>query len=311
MGGPRFSVVMPAWNAAATIGCAVGSVLSQSFHDFELLVVDDGSTDRTWEVVTAIEDGRIRALRQDHAGVSAARNRAIDAARGEWITFLDADDEALPGGLETLSGGIDRATGVVCAGVLEAPAEEGASPDHLKLPVDGGALMAHRRVLFLAGTFAARRDLLAVIGGYSEGLAYSENTDLGIRLVAACLERGQTVRSLDVPVVRYRLRPPSLRAGGSLDRTRLAAVDFLLDSHAAAFARDSRSRALYCTLGGVLAARTGEPGQASRFFLRAIRATPWNPKGYLRLASSLVPGLRQRIWGGAARSFSAERETTP
>jgi glycosyltransferase involved in cell wall biosynthesis len=93
-------VVIPTRNRAALLGRAVRSVLEQTFADFELFVVDDGSTDATPETVRRFTDPRIRTLRQDHAGVSTARNAAIAEARGDWVAFLDDDNEWLPTYLE-------------------------------------------------------------------------------------------------------------------------------------------------------------------------------------------------------------------
>lgn len=89
---PLVSIVMPAYNAAGYIGEAVDSVLAQTWTNWELLIVNDGSTDGTQAYLDSRHDPRIRVFRQDNHGVSAARNLALAAARGECITFLDADD---------------------------------------------------------------------------------------------------------------------------------------------------------------------------------------------------------------------------
>ena len=89
---PQISVVMPAYNAEKTIRQTIESVLNQTYHEFELIVINDGSTDSTLEVVASVEDKRIEVFSYPNSGLSAARNRGIAHACGEFIAFMDADD---------------------------------------------------------------------------------------------------------------------------------------------------------------------------------------------------------------------------
>jgi glycosyltransferase involved in cell wall biosynthesis len=100
--GVIFSVVIPLYNKEKHIQRAINSVLFQTYQNFELIIVDDGSTDGSFEAASAIHDARIRIIRQENKGVSAARNRGILEADTEWIAFLDADDEWLPAFLEEI-----------------------------------------------------------------------------------------------------------------------------------------------------------------------------------------------------------------
>ena len=92
---PRIAVVVPVYNAAATLGKALDSILTQTYPAHEIIVVDDGSTDQTAELVKAYT-GQVNYIRQENAGPSAARNRGVQEASAEWIAFLDADDWYLP-----------------------------------------------------------------------------------------------------------------------------------------------------------------------------------------------------------------------
>lgn len=97
---PKASVIIPAYNAEAFVAQAIESVLRQSYGDFELLVMDDGSTDATANVIEAYRDARVRLVRHANQGLSRTLNRGIDLSRGEIITYLDADDVWMPTKLE-------------------------------------------------------------------------------------------------------------------------------------------------------------------------------------------------------------------
>lgn len=103
------SVIIPLYNKAHTIVNTLTTVLNQTYQDFEIIIVNDGSTDNSVETInTYFCDSRIHIINQDNAGVSVARNRGVEVSKGDWIAFLDADDEWLPQYLETLLGALNR-----------------------------------------------------------------------------------------------------------------------------------------------------------------------------------------------------------
>ncbi|UCE30070.1 MAG: glycosyltransferase family 2 protein, partial [Burkholderiales bacterium] len=132
---PLVSVVMPAYNHEAYVAEAIASALGQPI-DLELVVVDDGSTDRTAEIVAAIDDPRIRLVRQANAGSHAAINRGIALARGRYVSILNSDDRYVPGRLAALTelaaGRAPKPTLAVTAVRLidaqGAPLDEGSHP---------------------------------------------------------------------------------------------------------------------------------------------------------------------------------------
>jgi len=97
------SIIIPLYNKEPIIRSSIQSVLLQSYKDFELIIVDDGSTDSSYDIVENIHDPRIRLILQENGGPSKARNTGVEHARGEWIVFLDADDELAEGALEHFS----------------------------------------------------------------------------------------------------------------------------------------------------------------------------------------------------------------
>lgn len=93
---PLISIIIPAYNAAKTIGVAIESALAQSYRPIEIVVVDDGSSDDTVEIVKKVNSNEVRLICQANGGASSARNMGIEQACGKWIKFLDADDLLLP-----------------------------------------------------------------------------------------------------------------------------------------------------------------------------------------------------------------------
>jgi glycosyltransferase involved in cell wall biosynthesis len=189
---PLISVVIPTYNRAHVLGRAIRSVLTQTFPDFECIVVDDRSTDGTIELVEGLRDPRIRVLRlATNCGASRARNEGIQAARGEFVAFLDSDDEWLPRKLELqvarLREGADPQTAVVyCQARLSGELvntrvlrphriHEGDAFIHLLIGWHPGT----------TSTIMVKRSSLLEIGGFDEGLACAEDYDLWLRLAQA------------------------------------------------------------------------------------------------------------------------------
>lgn len=162
MEGPKVSVIIPAYNREHTIGRAMRSVLHQTFQDFEIIVVDDGSTDGTAKVIKRFRDPRIRHLHHEkNRGAAAARNTGIKAACGEYIAFLDSDDEWLPEKLDEQIGALQNAPDGVyasCTGLFlhlidtnlvikKIPCQPASWFKHLLLGCDlspGATLVVHK-----------------------------------------------------------------------------------------------------------------------------------------------------------------------
>ena len=111
----RIAIIMPCYNCAAHLTSSITSVIAQTYTDWELIVVDDGSTDTGTAQIAALNDSRIRLIRQANAGVSAARNRALQVADSELVAFLDADDTWAPTFLESMLKAMDAHSAAVLA----------------------------------------------------------------------------------------------------------------------------------------------------------------------------------------------------
>ncbi|MFC4550715.1 MULTISPECIES: glycosyltransferase family 2 protein [Halorussus] len=193
------SVVLPTYDRASVLGGAIESVLAQTHEEFELLVVDGGSTDGTPEVVSSFDDDRIRYRRRDEReGVSAARNTGIEAAEGEAVAFLDSDDrwhpEKLARQVAALAEGGDDC-GVVYTGIVKADADG----EPLSRSGASGDVREEIRTLSVptyTSTLLARRDALRACGGFDERLGCFEDWDLCLRLA-----RDWRFEYVDAPLV--------------------------------------------------------------------------------------------------------------
>ena len=291
---PAFSVIIPTYNRAAVLPKAVRSVLAQDFEDLEVIVVDDGSSDETADVIRTLDDDRVRYVRRENGGLSRARNTGTERAEGRYLAFLDDDDEALPGWL----GSFDQAFGshdyaVVCCGA-EMIDDRGAVLEVL-LPDDLGAMLDRQVGLFMAGTFALRREVFEASGGFTPDLQSSHATDLAFRLVPMCVARGWRIGSIRQPLVRIWLGDGRRRARDGA-RRRLEGTTHLLATYGDRLQRSPRTLAEYLAVAGVSAARLGHFATARRFFARSLRAYPRQPKNLGRLLVSMAPPVARKVW---------------
>ncbi|HET9658552.1 MAG TPA: glycosyltransferase family 2 protein, partial [Kineosporiaceae bacterium] len=178
--GPLVSVITPVRNRATQVLTAIASVQAQTLTDWELLVVDDGSTDRTAQAVelVAAADRRIRLLRRPHGGVSAARNAGIAAARGRYIAFLDSDNQWTPHFLQLMTAAMDGTGTGAGYGALEI--HDGLRVGYLAFEGDLADLEHGNHVDL--NVLVVRRDLLLLAGGFDPALRRMVDYDLVVRL---------------------------------------------------------------------------------------------------------------------------------
>ena len=204
-GTPRVSVVMPVRNGGAYLLPAIESVLGQTYRDFELIVVDDGSTDATAELLAAVTDPRIRIFRGSRRGVVAARNEALGHARGELIACMDADDIAMPRRFARQVEFLDANPHVAVLGSAVMRIDPaGAECGLVTYPVTPEAIRAlPPQVHFMAQpAVMMRAAIVREAGGYRALFAVAEDADLWLRIGDS-----HDLANLAEPLLKYRMHP--------------------------------------------------------------------------------------------------------
>ncbi|MCX7013772.1 MAG: glycosyltransferase family A protein [Candidatus Sumerlaeota bacterium] len=224
---PAVSVVVPLYNKEAYIRRALTSIMAQTFKDFELIVVDDGSTDNGPAAVAEYGDPRIRLIRQANSGPGAARNRGIEEARSDLVAFLDADDEWMPEFLATHVGALVENPDCdvsVCwylydsdrrhfRDVVRTPAQT-YGPWRLS-PAATDDELRHTLDMFLCGSVCCRRRTVRALGGFysADRCSFGEDTFLWLALVMNC-----RVFRIDQALAHYHHECSGLAAGGFVSK---------------------------------------------------------------------------------------------
>ncbi|WP_353228024.1 glycosyltransferase family A protein [Novosphingobium sp.] len=281
---PEISVVLPVYNASATIAATIRSVLDQTFAYFEIIAVDDGSTDDSLAVLLglAVQDSRIRVISRRNGGVSSARNRGVETASAPLIAFLDADDLWAREKLAChIARHRDEPALVASYARIAFIAQDAASLDGAwtvsTLPRQPARLrdVLGDNPVCTASNLVVRRDWFLATGGFDEHMTFAEDQEFVARLVA----RGGKVDGIDSVLTGYRFSPDGL----SMDHAKMhAGWRVLADRYIDDAALRAALEALYC-----------------RYLARRVLRSGRHP---LRALRFVIAGLRRD-----ARSFLAER----
>jgi glycosyltransferase involved in cell wall biosynthesis len=184
MSNPRVSVLIGCWNNAATLPRAIDSILAQTLDDLELIVVDDGSTDESPEVVDRYQDPRLRRLALEHMGIARSLNRGLEAARAPAVAFQDADDWSYPSRLERQLAVLNRRPEVAVVGCWMDEVDEAGQPLKQRQPRRTGSVTGDLpRLNPIPGTSAmVRRDAAREAGDFDPRFRFAQDYDLWSRL---------------------------------------------------------------------------------------------------------------------------------
>lgn len=206
---PIVSIIVAVYNDEKRVAEAIESALAQTLEDVEVIVVDDGSTDNTPEVLERYRD-RITIIRQQNRGVSAARNAGIAASHSKYVCFLDSDDMLTPNKAEAQASFLDRHPKIgLCSGIWQRADEPARSSSKIRRPRFPKSQVLMRRLafgsIFPVNAPLVRREWLEKVKGLDERIKSAEDWDLWCRLSAA----GCRFSAIDSVVAIVRLRPDS------------------------------------------------------------------------------------------------------
>lgn len=289
---PLVSVVVPTRNRAAMLRRALDSVLAQTCRDFEVIVVDDASSDDTLQQLARHPDRRIRSLASDApGGAPRARNRGIAAARGCYVAFLDDDDEWLPQKLEAQLDVFSRGSsrlGLVHGGSMVVAAASGRTV-HTVVPTPGLAVRPADflgEITFTTSVVMIRRQCFDEVGVFDETLAGAQDRDLWIRLAGAF--------EFDaVPQVLMRRYVHGAQITTSLP-AKIRAKQQIIAKYARELRAQPRQLAQHQWRLGILLCVAGDRAAGRRALCASIAARPWQKSAWRDLLTSFASVARCR-----------------
>ena len=320
MNEPLVSVIIPAYNCAGTLSETIDSVLKQTYGNIEIVVVDDGSTDGTGKIAEGyLESGKVRCYRQENGGPGAARNRGIEAARGEFLAFVDADDSLMADSIEkrmVLLAEVGDLELVYANYFIKAPNKLGTVRFDETYPEKYRSLCreyVHGVVFegcpseifgipfeFCMDTVLVSSNLMNRVGPFRTDISIGEDRDMWIRM---SMNAGR-IGYVGSPVACYN-RFRSILTGRDPVRYAIARRDlnyYFLEKYGRSIQRRNLKKVIYESLSWVYFdlgqhyRKSGMKVRAIGYFLKSIYFSPKNDLPYKEIASSILPRvLRDRF----------------
>lgn len=282
-----FSIIIPTYNNAVQLPQAVKSIIAQTFEDWELIVVDDGSMDNTNEVILPLlEDNRIRYIKQKNQGVTSARNKGALHARGNFLAFLDSDDEVTSNWLMDFKYLLDITPAAAYLSCGYFRNEERKYP---KLDKN----ISPCKYSSLAGTFALKKEIFQKIGTYDPVLKQSENWEMTARAIEYCLENNWDIVHTDNANFIYH-HNPTFEEIIVRDEHRANAALHLHNKYKKSgvlhFRKDE-----FLVSSAVNYSRAGKIGKSRRIFYKILKEKP-SIENLKRIIIFEIPFLRRKRW---------------
>ena len=274
--GDLISIVIPTYNCSETLPAAIKSVTAQTADNWELIIIDDGSTDDTKEVVQQyLECDKINYHYQQNKGVAAARNEGAKMSCGTYLLFLDSDDKFFPGLIAELNKVGFNQFDLICWQVLKKIDDKYSvwKPQRLE------KIYNYITATFLAGSICFNKQLFFDVGAYDPAMTFGENYELGMRI---CEKENLQIKVLNQKFLLYTVDSSS-RKSNSLEN-RIASYKHLFQKHIFKYEQDMESLSTMQYLLGFVSEKLGRTEEAENFYFSSFKANPLNYKALLRLA---------------------------
>jgi glycosyltransferase involved in cell wall biosynthesis len=302
---PEVSTIVPTFNRAHMVEKAINSVLSQTYQDLELIVVDDGSVDETSRLLSKINDDRVIYIRHEkQKGAAEARNTGVAASRGRFLAFLDDDDEWLPDKLELQMEVFAKQPeiGMVYTGYFYVNAESKEIFREFRPKVRG---MLDDRLLMencvgTTSTAVVRRECFEGVGGFDVQLRSSQDWDLWIRIA-----RGYAIEFIPRPLVKFLNH--DLRITHNMS-SKIQGKERLLEKISPLIENKPKILSHHFFVIGFLYCATGDVENGKKWLWKAIKLNPGNIKYYKHLVPSLLGGSFYRYLSSKKNSFLVSKE---
>lgn len=269
------SFIIPTYNRANVVGNAIESVIKQSNPHWELIIIDDGSTDETSNVVKKYrEDKRIKYFYQENTGVSGARNAGAKISCGKYLIFLDSDDILFPDLINKLYQNNLHEYDLVYWQVIR----ETNGKISIKKPVDLGKMFNNLQAVFLAGSICYRKQIFCNVGGYDPSMTFGENYELGLRIAQV---KNLKVKYIEEPFLKYSIDTEN-RTSNSF-KNRLDSHLYQYEKHKEKYKRDPESLAVLYYLIAFIFEKTNKKSAALKYYRNSWLCTPWNLKPALKI----------------------------
>jgi glycosyltransferase involved in cell wall biosynthesis len=297
---PTVSVILPTYNRARLLGRAIQSVFAQTYQDFELIVVDDGSTDNTESLVKSFNSEKIRYIRhRQNKGASAARNTGIQSAKGAYIAFQDSDDEWMPEKLEKQMRAFETAppeVGIVYTGFFIITTNKREyKPSAEITPKDGNIFSSIIKGEYLVSpqTIVVKRECFEKAGLFDEHLPAMEDWEMALRL-----SKHYHFKYINEPLVLYYPQSDSLSRNKSAV---IQAYQQVLERYFEDIKQDKRLMAKHYLRLGHFLYSNGELSQGRNHFTRSIKLYPLDIKAigaflFSCFGTRLYKILARRYW---------------